>query len=56
MLHKHLDLTTGEVTARLMKDWVADQKSYDDGHTHMLMFSDILTDGIVKQFSDKFTK
>jgi hypothetical protein len=56
ILHKHLDLTTGEVTARLKKDWVADQKSYDDGHAHMLMFSDMLTEGIAKQFPDKFAK
>jgi hypothetical protein len=56
MLRRHLDLTTGEVTARLKKDWVADQKSYDDGHTHMLMFSDMLTDGIARQFPDKFAK
>jgi hypothetical protein len=49
-------LTTGEVTARLKKDWVADQKSYDDGHAHMLMFSDMLTEGIAKQFPDKFAK
>jgi len=25
-----------------------DIKSYDDGHAHMLMFADTLTDGIVK--------
>lgn len=54
MLQKHLDFTTGEVVARLQKNWVADIKSYDDGHMHMMMFSDALTEGIVKQFSNKF--
>jgi len=54
MLQKHLDLTTGEVVNRLKKDWVADIKSYDEGHEHMLMFADTLTDGIAKQFPDKF--
>ena len=44
MLQKHLDLTTGEVVGRLKKDWAADIKSYDDGHAHMLMFADALTD------------
>ena len=54
MLQKHLDLTTGEVVGRLNKDWVADIKAYDDGHVHMLKFADALTDGIAKQFPDKF--
>lgn len=54
MLHKHLELTTGEVVGRLKKDWVADIKSYDEGHVHMLKFADMLTDGIAKQFADKF--
>jgi len=56
MLHRHLDLTTAEVTSRLKKDWVADEKAYDDGHVHMLMFSDALTEGIAKQYPDKFAK
>lgn len=56
MLQKHLDLTTGEVVARLGKDWVADIKAYDEGHAHMLMFADMLTDGIAKQFPAKFKK
>lgn len=56
MLQKHLDLTSGEVVGRLNKDWAADIKSYDDGHTHMLMFADMLTDGIAKQFPAKFKK
>lgn len=54
MLQKHLDLTSGEVVGRLNNDWAADIKSYDDGHAHMLMFADILTDGIAKQFRAKF--
>lgn len=54
MLQKHLDLTSGEVVGRLNKDWASDIKSYDEGHAHMLMFADMLTDGIVKQFPDKF--
>lgn len=54
MLQKHLDLTSGEVVARLHKDWDADIKAYDEGHAHMLMFSDTLVDAIAKQFPDKF--
>jgi hypothetical protein len=55
MMQKHLDLTTGEAASRLKKDWAADIRSYDEGHDHMLMFADALTDGIVKQFPNKFS-
>jgi hypothetical protein len=54
MLQRHLDLTTGEVVGRLSKDWEADIKAYDEGHAHMLMFADVLSNGIAKQFPDKF--
>jgi hypothetical protein len=54
MLQKHLDLTSGEVVARLGKHWDADIQAYDDGHAHMLMFADALTDGVVAQFPEKF--
>lgn len=54
MLYKHLEFTTAEVVSRLKKDWVADIEAYDKGHEHMLMFADVLTDGIVKQFPKKF--
>lgn len=56
MLHRHLELTTGEVVSRLKKDWAADIGYYDTGHMHMLMFADVLTMGIEKQFPDKFKK
>jgi hypothetical protein len=54
MLYKHLDFTTAEVVSRLKKDWAADIEAFDKGHAHMLMFSDMLTDGIIKQFPKKF--
>ena len=54
MLFKHLKYTTGEASSRLEEDWNADIKFYDTNHVHMLMFSDVLTKGIVKQFPDKF--
>ncbi len=56
MLYMHLALTTTEVVSRIKKDWSADIEAYDKGHAHMLMFADMLTDGIVKQFPKKFTK
>jgi phage terminase Nu1 subunit (DNA packaging protein) len=54
MLQTHLDLTSGQVVARLNHDWAADIKAYDDGHAHMLMFADALSNGIALQFPDKF--
>ena len=54
MLQLHLNLTTGEVVGRLHADWAADIRSYNQGHEHMLMFADKLTDGIVAQFPDRF--
>jgi len=54
MLYKHLEFTTGEIVSRLRKDWTEDISFYDKGHMHMLMFADMLTDGIVKQFPGKF--
>ena len=56
MLHKHLEYTTTEVVSRLKKDWTADIDAYDQGHQHMLMFADILTEGIVKKFPEKFAQ
>lgn len=54
MLMMHLDLTTGEVTSRLHQDWNKDIQFFDKGEMHMLKFADILSEGIIKQFPDKF--
>lgn len=54
MMNKHLATTTDEVVARLTKNWAADVKAYDAVYEHILMMSDALTDGIIKQFPDKF--
>ncbi|CDM69876.1 hypothetical protein CM240_2759 [Clostridium bornimense] len=54
MLHKHLQFVTDQVVTRLNKDWNADINSFDKGEDHMIMFADMLIDGIVKQFPEKF--
>jgi hypothetical protein len=56
MMQTHLDLLTKQVTARLNKDWIADIKAYDDGHDHILQMADALSNGIMKQFPDKFAQ
>jgi len=54
MMKTHLSTTTNEVVARLKHDWDGDVRAYDAVYEHILMMSDALSDGIVKQFPDKF--
>ncbi len=54
MMHDHLNLTTNEVQARLKGDWPADVQAYDSVHTQILMMADMLSDGIINQFPNKF--
>lgn len=54
MMKTHLSTTTAEVVARLKHDWEGDVRAYDAVYQHILMMADALSDGIVKQFPDKF--
>jgi hypothetical protein len=54
MMHDHLTLTAEEATAQLHSDWSGSIAAYDKVHTQILSMADMLTDGIVKQYPDKF--
>ena len=54
MMKGHLTTTTNEVVARLNKNWDEDVRAFDEVYRHILMMSDALSDGIVKQFPEKF--
>ena len=55
MPSKHFTLTTTEVVSRLKKDWRAGIDAYHKGHAQMLIFADVLVEGIVKQFPKTWT-
>ena len=52
----HLDLTLAEATDRLHGQYAADVQDYDKIHTHILGLADLLSNGIMEQFPDKFEK
>ena len=54
LLNQHLQLTKGEVVARIKQDWTADVKAFDDIYAEAMVIADALYDGIAAQFPDKF--
>ena len=56
LLYAHLKLVADDLNASLKKDWQARIVSIDDGMTHIIMMSDVISDAVVKQFPEKFKK
>jgi hypothetical protein len=54
MLYKHLEYVTMQVDYRLKKNWASEISAYDDGLQHVLLLSDMLAEGIVRQFPQSF--
>lgn len=54
MMNDHLKLLTDEVTSRLKKDYAADTRAYDKSQEQILHMADMLSEGIIQQFPDKF--
>ncbi len=50
----YLDLTLDEAVARLQGKFADDIKDYDKVHEHILGLADTLSNGIMRQFPDKF--
>lgn len=54
LLSLHLKITKEEAVARLKAQWEDDIKKFDEIYTEIMVLADALSDGIVKQFPDKF--
>jgi hypothetical protein len=54
MMRLHLETTTAEALARLHGDWAADIVAYDAVQAHILRMADMLSDGIIGQFPERF--
>ena len=54
MMRDHLDNTLAEAVDHLQGNWAADVVDYDKVHVQILHMADMLTDGIIAQFPQKF--
>jgi hypothetical protein len=54
MLNEHLAMTTREATARLQHRWNDDVTEFDHIHTQALSMADALSNGIIRQYPERF--
>jgi hypothetical protein len=54
-MRTHLDQTLTEATHQLKGDYAASVRDFDAIEKHILMMADVLSNGIVAQFPEKFT-
>ncbi len=55
MMRDHLDLTFDEATAELNGDYSTSVRRYDQVRTQILAMSDMLSEGIVRQFPNQYS-
>lgn len=54
MMRQHLDLTLGEAVNQLQGKYADSVSDYDKVHDEILQMADMLSDGIIRQFPNKF--
>jgi hypothetical protein len=54
MMKDHLDLTLAEAVARLQGRYADDIAAYDRVHAEILSMADMLSDGVIAQFPNRF--
>jgi hypothetical protein len=54
MMQEHLKITTDEAMQRINKNYDADVIAFDKTNKEILIMADMFTDGIIKQFQEKF--
>ncbi|NMH74943.1 glycosyltransferase [Bacillus sp. RO2] len=53
-LYMHLELVADDLSASLNKEWDERIVAIDEGVTHIILMADAISDGVVKQFPEKF--
>ncbi|TFB23886.1 glycosyltransferase [Filobacillus milosensis] len=56
LLYIHLELVTDDLVASLDKEWDDRIVAIDDGLTHIIIMADAISQGVIKQFPEKFNQ